>query len=150
MPVAFTVASFALDAGSYMMSGKTLTDHGLSIAMEEDCSMMRVLDVDDEICQEEQDYEVADAVLTPLPDGGDLDLSLARRRFLGGVATRNWRTGLTRRGPSRHTICRRDDGVRNLGLTGAPSGSNPPTIRSRPSNALIVAALGAPRRLWAP
>jgi hypothetical protein len=52
MPVAFTVASFALDAGSYMTSGKTLTDHGLSIAMEEDCSMMRVLDEDDEICQE--------------------------------------------------------------------------------------------------
>ena len=77
MPVAFTVASFALDAGSYMMSGKTLTDHGLSIAMEEDCSMMRVLDVDDEICQEEQGYEVADAVLMPLPDGGNLDLSLA-------------------------------------------------------------------------
>ncbi len=77
MPAAFTVASFALDAGSYMMSGKTLTDHGLSIAMEEDCSMMRVLDEDDEICQEEQDYEVADMTLTPLPDGEDLDLSFA-------------------------------------------------------------------------
>jgi len=46
-------------------------------AMEEDCSMMRVLDEDDEICQEEQDYEVADMTLTPLPDGEDLDLSFA-------------------------------------------------------------------------
>ena len=77
MPAALTVASLALDTGSYMMSGKTVTDHGLSLAMEEDCSMMRVLDEDDEICQEEQDYEVADAALTPLPAGGDLDLSLA-------------------------------------------------------------------------
>jgi hypothetical protein len=77
MPAAFTVASLALDTGSYMMSGKTMTDHGLSLAMEEDCSMMRVLDEDDEICREQQDYEVADAALTPLPDGGDLDLGLA-------------------------------------------------------------------------
>ncbi len=76
MPAALTVASLALDTGSYMMSGKTVTDHGLSLAMEEDCSMMRVLDEDDEICQVEQDYEVAGAALTPLPAGGDLDLAL--------------------------------------------------------------------------
>jgi len=70
MPAAFTVASLALDTGSYAMSGKTLSDHGLSLAMEEDCSMMRVLDQGDEICQEEQDYEVADTILTPLPEDG--------------------------------------------------------------------------------
>jgi len=77
MPAAFTVASLALDTGSYMMSGKTLTDHGLSVAMDEDCSMVRVLDEDDAICQEDQDYEVADTALTPLPDDGDMDLALA-------------------------------------------------------------------------
>lgn len=77
MPAAFTVASLALDTGSYMMSGKTMTDHGLSLAMEEDCSIMRVLDEDDEICQEDQDYEVAGAAPTPLPDDGDLDIGLA-------------------------------------------------------------------------
>ncbi len=70
MPAVFTVASLALDTGSYAMSGKTLSDHGLSLAMEEDCSMMRVLDEGDEICQEEQDYEVADTILTPLPEDG--------------------------------------------------------------------------------
>jgi hypothetical protein len=70
MPAAFTVASLALDTGSYAMSGKTLSDHGLSLAMEEDCSMMRVLDEGNEICQEEQDYEVADTILTPLPEDG--------------------------------------------------------------------------------
>ncbi|HEX9769486.1 MAG TPA: hypothetical protein VGA50_09960 [Kiloniellales bacterium] len=77
MPVAVTVASLALDTGSYMMSGKTLTDHGLSMAMEEDCSMVRVFDENDEICQEKQDYEVADTALTPLPADGDLDIGLA-------------------------------------------------------------------------
>ena len=77
MPAAFTVASLALDTGSYMVSGKTLTDHGLSVAMDEDCSMVRVLDEEEAICQETPDYEVANAALTPLPEGGDLDLGLA-------------------------------------------------------------------------
>lgn len=84
MPAAFTIASFALDTGSYAMSGKTLTDHGLSLAMEEDCSMMRVLDEDDEVCREKRDYEVADAVLTPLAeDSNGVD---ARGSSRGGVA----------------------------------------------------------------
>ena len=77
MPAAFTVASLALDTGSYMVSGKTLTDHGLSVAMDEDCSMVRVLDEEESICQQAQDYEVADAALTPLPAGSDLDMGLA-------------------------------------------------------------------------
>jgi hypothetical protein len=38
---------------------------------------VRVLDEDEAICQEAPDYEVADAALTPLPPGGDLDLALA-------------------------------------------------------------------------
>jgi hypothetical protein len=75
MPAAFTVASFALDAGSYAMSGKTLTDQGLSLAMEEDCAMVRLLD-EDGICQEQPDYEVAEALLTPL---GDDEVGFAER-----------------------------------------------------------------------
>jgi hypothetical protein len=80
MPAAVSVASLAVDTSSYMVSGKTMTDHGLSLAMDEDCSMMRVLDEDEEVCREEQDYEVAVAALTPLPDnpdGGELELDLA-------------------------------------------------------------------------
>jgi hypothetical protein len=77
LPAAFTVASMAVDTGSYMMSGKTLTDHGLSLAMSEDCSVVRLLDEDDEICREEQQYEVADADLTPLPEDSDLAIELA-------------------------------------------------------------------------
>ena len=77
LPAAVTVASFALDTGSYVMSGKTLTDHGLSMAMDEDCSMVRVLDENDEICRENRDYAVANDELTPLPDNGGLDVSLA-------------------------------------------------------------------------
>lgn len=67
----------AVDTGSYMMSGKTLTDHGLSLAMSEDCSMVRLLDEDDEICREEQHYEVADADLMPLSEDSELAIGLA-------------------------------------------------------------------------
>jgi len=77
LPAAFTAASMAVDTGSYMMSGKTLTDHGLSLAMSEDCSMVRLLDEDDEICREEQHYEVAEADLTPLSEDSDLAVGLA-------------------------------------------------------------------------
>ena len=85
MPAAFTVASLALDTGSYMMSGKTLTDHGLSLAMDEDCAMVRVLDEDDDICQEAPDYELAGAELTPLPEG-DLEIGLAAGDGAWGAA----------------------------------------------------------------
>ena len=77
MPAAFTVASLALDTGSYMVSGKTLTDHGLSVAMDEDCAMVRLLDEEEAICQAAPAYEIAGAALTPLPEGGDLDIGLA-------------------------------------------------------------------------
>ena len=76
MPVAVSIATLAADAGSYMISGKTVADHGLSIALDRDCVMFRVFDGG--ICEDSQDYEVAVAVLAPLPDGGgDLDIAVA-------------------------------------------------------------------------
>jgi hypothetical protein len=79
MPAAFTVASVALDTGSYAMSGKTLTDQGLSLAMKEDCAMVRLLDGDG-LCRDEPDYDVADALLTPLSDD---DIGVAERGEAG-------------------------------------------------------------------
>ena len=48
--------------------------------------MVRVLDEDEAICQEAPDYEVADAALTPLPPGSDLDLGLASGPSSAGYA----------------------------------------------------------------
>jgi hypothetical protein len=76
MPALVTIATLTLDAGSYVISGKTVADHGLSIALDRDCAMLRVFDGG--ICQDEPDYEVAVAALAPLPDlGGDLDIAVA-------------------------------------------------------------------------
>ena len=61
-PAGFTFASLAADSGSLLMSGKTLTDHGLSLAMKEDCALMRVLDDVDEICRDEPGQNAAASV----------------------------------------------------------------------------------------
>lgn len=76
LPAALSFASIAADAGSYMITGKTMSDHGLSLAMDQDCAMVRVLE-DGEVCEEEPEYEVAVAALVPLPEGSELDLALA-------------------------------------------------------------------------
>lgn len=77
LPAAVSVASLAADVGSYLASGKTVTDHGLSVVMDQDCALLRV--IDGQICEEEEDYEVALAMLTPLPEPGaeEMELDLA-------------------------------------------------------------------------
>ena len=66
LPAAVSIASLALDASSYLASGKTVTDHGLSVVMDKDCALLRV--VEGPVCQEEADYEVEPDALTPLPE----------------------------------------------------------------------------------
>lgn len=39
VPPAISIASFAADAFSYAMSGKSVSDHGLSMVMREDCAV---------------------------------------------------------------------------------------------------------------
>ena len=77
LPVAVSIASLALDAGSYLASGKTVSDHGLSMVINKDCALLRV--VEGPICQEEAQYEVELAALTPLPEPGAeaMELELA-------------------------------------------------------------------------
>ncbi len=63
--------SFAVGSASYFFTGKTTTDHALSLVMQEDCELVRV--IDGEICADEQDYKNATmvAALQPLPDGAN-------------------------------------------------------------------------------
>ena len=75
--MAVSIASLGADVGSYLASGKTVTDHGLSVVMDKDCALLRV--VEGKICEEEENYEVALAMLTPLPEAGEegMELDLA-------------------------------------------------------------------------
>jgi hypothetical protein len=69
LPPIITIASLALDAGSYAVSGKTMTDHGISLVAEEDCALMRVFE--GHLCEDYQDYEHESvATLHPLETGG--------------------------------------------------------------------------------
>jgi hypothetical protein len=66
LPPVISFASLALDIGSFAVSGKSVTDHGLSAVAEEDCSLLRVFDGG--VCQPYEDYEddVSLAALEPL------------------------------------------------------------------------------------
>ncbi|WP_375596166.1 hypothetical protein ABWI00_07710 [Algihabitans albus] len=69
MPTPISIASLVLDIGSYAVTGKTSTDHAMSAIAGEDCAVIRVLEGDP--CSSPDDYELALAVLEPLPDAGD-------------------------------------------------------------------------------
>ena len=51
MPPAISIASLVLDVGSFAVSGKTMTDHGISVVAREDCALLRVFD--GEVCEDE-------------------------------------------------------------------------------------------------
>ncbi len=56
LPPAVTYASTAADIISYLTTGKSVTDHGISMALEKDCALLRVLD--GPICIEEVEEEI--------------------------------------------------------------------------------------------
>ncbi len=66
-----TVVSVTVGSVSYFFTGKTTTDHGLSLVIQEDCELVRV--IDGEICADEQEYKNATmvAALQPLPAGAN-------------------------------------------------------------------------------
>ncbi len=57
LPPVVTYASYAADILSYLTTKKSVTDHGISLALEKDCALLRVLD--GTICVEETDTEIA-------------------------------------------------------------------------------------------
>jgi len=66
LPPVVSIASLALDVGSYAVSGKTMTDHGISLVADEDCALVRVFEGG--LCEDYQQYETETvAVLEPLP-----------------------------------------------------------------------------------
>jgi SPOR domain len=50
VPPAVTVASFAADGVSYVVTGKSMTDHGISAATGHDCALLRPVLDDKPVC----------------------------------------------------------------------------------------------------
>lgn len=61
LPPIISVVSIAADFASYGATGKTVTDHGISLVLQQDCAMLRALD--GPICFEESESETAIASL---------------------------------------------------------------------------------------
>lgn len=69
LPPAVAIASYVIDVGSFVATGKTATDHGISAVAQQDCAIMRVFE--GQICRDDPDYQLADAgVLEPLEPVG--------------------------------------------------------------------------------
>ena len=70
VPLPIQIASWALDGLSYIVSQKSVTDHGISMIVEQDCALWRGV-TEGSICHQDDDavLVVADTGLSPkLPD----------------------------------------------------------------------------------
>ncbi|MBT7943004.1 MAG: hypothetical protein HN719_06570, partial [Alphaproteobacteria bacterium] len=59
LPVPIQVASWALDGISYMMTEKSVTDHGISVLTQKDCAVLRGLLDPGEFCRDFDDSATA-------------------------------------------------------------------------------------------
>jgi hypothetical protein len=83
IPPGIAIASYVIDAGSFVATGKTATDHAVSAVAQQDCALLRGLS--GPICVDEPDYQLASAgVLEPLPPDGQLDPPLAITPLVDG------------------------------------------------------------------
>ncbi len=57
LPLIVTYTSYMGDIFSYLTTKKSVTDHGISFALQKDCALLRVLD--GPICVEETEAEIA-------------------------------------------------------------------------------------------
>ena len=77
MPLPLQIAAWAADGISYLMTSKSMSDHGLSAAVGRDCAVHRAV-TEGAICREEADSETVlasskDASDTPdTPDTPDI------------------------------------------------------------------------------
>jgi len=101
LPPVISLASLALDIGSFAISGKTVTDHGISAVAQEDCALLRVFDGG--VCRPFEDYEddVSLAALEPLAPRGATSRAHRTEQGAGVLAELGYiEAGLSmRRGP---------------------------------------------------
>ena len=89
MPPVVTAASVLADVFSYASTGKSVTDHGLSLVLDRDCALLRGFK--GEICLEPDPAAefvaslafATDPEMTPRTAGPALDAGLEQVRYLG-------------------------------------------------------------------
>ncbi len=89
LPPAVTVASLVADVVSYASTGKTITDHGISLVLQKDCALLRGFE--GEICLEPDPADqfadsldfATDPLAAPRGSGQASDGGLAELSYLG-------------------------------------------------------------------
>ena len=92
LPPAVTVASLVASGVSYVSTGKSVTDHGISMVLQKDCALLRGFEGD--ICLEPDPAEVfaeslafaTDPAVAPRPAGQAPVKIVEEVRFLGNSA----------------------------------------------------------------
>ena len=83
IPPAIVIASYVIDVGSFIGTGKTATDHAISAVAQQDCAVMYIFE--GHLCVDEPDYQLASAgVLEPLPPEGQLEPPIALTPLISG------------------------------------------------------------------
>ncbi len=92
LPPAVTVVSLVASGVSYVTTGKSVTDHGISMVLQKDCALLRGFEGD--ICLEPDPAEqlaaslafATDPAVTPYPAGQAPAKLLEEVRYLGDSA----------------------------------------------------------------
>ena len=58
LPVPVQIVSWALDSLSYLMTEKTMADHGISVLVQKDCAVLRGLLDDGDLCRNNDDTAI--------------------------------------------------------------------------------------------
>ena len=83
IPPAVAIASYVIDVGSFVATGKTATDHAISAVAQQDCAVMYIFE--GHLCVDEPEYQLASAgVLEPLPPEGQLEPPMAITPLVDG------------------------------------------------------------------
>jgi hypothetical protein len=121
LPPALTVVSMALDVASYAASGKTVTDHGISMVLQKDCAMIRALEEEGEICSDEQPEDDGATALALLEPRADAQISAVYDDPTPLPADLAYLEGVTGRVAPVHPEASDDDITRRRGTATLPS-----------------------------
>lgn len=84
LPPVISVASFALDIASYGQSGKSVSDHGLSLVMRRDCAVLNLLQ--GFLCRDRPGFDNAETALAALRPLGDPGMGISGTRLTAAAA----------------------------------------------------------------
>ena len=81
LPPAISIASYAIDGAVLAASGKTPSDHAISAAAEQDCSLLRAV-VFEDICQDYEPTPEAATALETMPDNEEFLMTTSDGRVI--------------------------------------------------------------------